>query len=192
MKLDFYDLHVLRVSLCVYVCASVSFECLKQSLWILVCMSCIWAHLNGVLMGRIYESLPLVCVSVCVSFLWLLGKGSVIYIPPFIAGQRIGKHVPAATNTHSSRKIVRLLYLRVCACILLSLLGNTSVKTFPRQRRIVGGFVFCAGPVVSKKVGSYPQKFFLILWATLAFQPGTILVLGWTLTARSSGRRIIA
>jgi hypothetical protein len=35
-------------------------------------------------------------------------------------------------------------------CILLSLLGNNSVKTFPRQRRI-GGFVFCWVRFVSRK-----------------------------------------
>jgi hypothetical protein len=33
----------------------------------------------------------------------------------------------------------------------LSLLGNSLVKTFPRQRRIVGGVVFYAVHVVSKE-----------------------------------------
>jgi hypothetical protein len=36
-------------------------------------------------------------------------------------------------------------------CIPLSLLGNNSVKTFPRQRRIVGRFVFNVARVVSKE-----------------------------------------
>jgi hypothetical protein len=36
-------------------------------------------------------------------------------------------------------------------CIPLSLVGNISVSTFPRQRRIVGGFVFYAIRVVSKE-----------------------------------------
>jgi hypothetical protein len=109
----------------------------------------IWVHLNGVL----YKSLPLVCVSVRVFLLWLLGKGSVIYILPSIARQLVGKHTRAATNTPSSRKIVIRVCLRVCLCILPSLLGNTSIKTFSLQRRFVGDVVFHAVLVVSKKVG---------------------------------------
>jgi hypothetical protein len=41
----------------------------------------------------------------------------------------------------------------VCLCILVSLLGNNSVKTFPWQRRIVGGVVFYVVRVVSKESG---------------------------------------
>jgi hypothetical protein len=36
-------------------------------------------------------------------------------------------------------------------CVPLSLLGNGSVKTFPRQRRLVAGVVFYAVRVVSKE-----------------------------------------
>jgi hypothetical protein len=36
-------------------------------------------------------------------------------------------------------------------CIPLSLLGKNSVKTFPRERKIVGGAVFYAVRVVSKE-----------------------------------------
>jgi hypothetical protein len=108
-----------------------------------------WAHFNGVLR----ESLLTVCVSVCVSFLSLLGKGSANCIPPFIVRQRLGKHVPASTNTGNNRRIVRhvIIYavcflpkecLCVCLCIPLSLLGNNTVKMFPRQRRIIGGVTF--------------------------------------------------
>jgi hypothetical protein len=43
-----------------------------------------------------------VCLS-CVSLLSLLGKGSVNGIPPFGARQRLGEHVPAATNTRNNR-----------------------------------------------------------------------------------------
>jgi hypothetical protein len=35
----------------------------------------------------------------------------------------------------------------------LSLPGNKSVKTFPRQRRIVGGVVLCSGHMASKESG---------------------------------------
>jgi hypothetical protein len=117
-----------------------------------------WAHFNGVLR----KSLPSVSVSVCVSLLSLLGKGSVKYIPHFIARQRLGKHVPAATNTRNNRRIVgRVIFYAVCVlskespwvclCILLWLLGNNSVRTFLRQRRIVGGVIFYAVRVVSQE-----------------------------------------
>jgi hypothetical protein len=106
-----------------------------------------WAQLNGVL----HKSLPPVCVSLCVSLISLLGKCSVKCIPPFIARQRLGKHVPAATNTRKNKIIVGHVCLWVCLCIPLLLLGNISVKTFPRQRRTVGGVVFYAVHVVSKE-----------------------------------------
>jgi hypothetical protein len=41
--------------------------------------------------------------------------------------------------------------LWVCLCIPLSLLGNGSVNTFPRQRKIVGRVVFYTVRVVSKE-----------------------------------------
>jgi hypothetical protein len=84
-------------------------------------------------------------------------------IPPIIAKQRLGKHVPAATNTRINRKIVGHIFcvvrvvskesMWVCLCILLSLLGNGSINTLSRQRRIVGGGVFCVVRVVSKGNG---------------------------------------
>jgi hypothetical protein len=72
-------------------------------------------------------------------------------IPPFIARQRLSKHVPAATNTHKSRRTVGRACLWVCLCIPLSLLGNNSVKKFPQQRRIVGGIIFYVGRVISNE-----------------------------------------
>jgi hypothetical protein len=101
-----------------------------------------WAHLDDVL----HKSLTSVCVSVCVSLLSLLGKGSVKCIRPFIARQRSGKHVPAEKITRNNRNIIGW----VCLCIPLSLLGNNSVKTFPRPWRIVG-VVFYAVRVVLKE-----------------------------------------
>jgi hypothetical protein len=101
-----------------------------------------WAHFSCVL----HKSLPSVCVPICVSLLSLVGKGSLKCISPFVASQRFDKHVPAARNTHNSRIVGRL-----CLCIPLSLVGNSSVKTFPRQRRVVGGVIFCAVCVVSKE-----------------------------------------
>jgi hypothetical protein len=70
-------------------------------------------------------------------------------IPPFIAKQLLGKHVPAATNTRN-RKAVGLVWLWVCVCIPLLLLGKNTAKMFPWQRRIVGGVVFYATRVASK------------------------------------------
>jgi hypothetical protein len=89
-------------------------------------------------------------VSICVSLLSLLGKVSVKCIPPFIARQRLSKHVPTATNMRNNRRIVGRVCLWVCLCIPLSLLGNNSVKAFPLQRRIVG-VVFYDVRVVSKE-----------------------------------------
>jgi hypothetical protein len=73
-------------------------------------------------------------------------------IPPFIARQRLSRHVSAATNTRNNRRIVGRVCLWVCLyTIPLSLLGDNSVKTFLRQRRIAEGVVFCAVRVVSKE-----------------------------------------
>jgi hypothetical protein len=104
-------------------------------------------------------------VSVCVSLLSLLGKGSVKCISPFIARQRLGKHVPAATNTRDSRRLGRVC-LWVCLCIPVSFLDNSSVKTFLLQRRIVGGVVFYAARVVSKESRRLvlPRTSCFIIW----------------------------
>jgi hypothetical protein len=56
-----------------------------------------WAQVNTVL----HKSLLSLCVSVCVSPLW---NGMVKCISPFIATQRLGKHVPVAKNTCNARR----------------------------------------------------------------------------------------
>jgi hypothetical protein len=115
-------------------------------------------HLDGVL----HKSLPSVCVSVCATLLSLQSNGSVKYIPHLGSRQRIGKQVPKAMNTRINRIAGRVIFyavrvlskesLWVCLRIPLMLLGNNSVTTFPRQRRI-GGIVFYAVRVVSKDRG---------------------------------------
>jgi hypothetical protein len=87
-----------------------------------------------------------VCVPVYISLLSLLGKGSVKCIPPLVARQRLGEHVPGAKNTRNNRRIVRRVCLWVCASSPSPslLLGNYWVKTFPRQRRTVEGVVLDA------------------------------------------------
>jgi hypothetical protein len=83
-------------------------------------------------------------------------------IPLIVARQQLGKHVPTATNTRKNRRIVGrvILYairvlseesMWVCLCIHPSLVGNSSINTFPRQLRIVGGVISYAVPVVSKE-----------------------------------------
>jgi hypothetical protein len=119
-----------------------TFECLNQSLQTWFVYLGTWAHHNGVL----HKSLPSVCVSVCMALLPLLGKGSVKCVPSFISRQ----HVPAQRIHATIEEIFGRVCLWVCLCIPLSLLGNNSVKTFPRRRRI-GGIVFCAVHVVSKE-----------------------------------------
>jgi hypothetical protein len=95
--------------------------------------------------------IPPISLCVCVSLLSLLGKGLVKCISPFIARKRLGKQVPAAKNIRNNRGIVGRAYLWICLCIILSLLGNNSVKTFPRQRRTVGGVVFQAVRALPKE-----------------------------------------
>jgi hypothetical protein len=79
-----------------------------------------------------------------------LGKGSLKCIPPFIAVQRLSKYI-VATNTHSNRRIVEHVCFCVRLCILLTLLGNNSVKTFQWQRKIVEGIIFCAVCVIQNE-----------------------------------------
>jgi hypothetical protein len=62
-----------------------------------------------------------------------------------------GFWVPAATNTSNNRRIVGRMCLWVCLCVPLSMLGSNTVKTFSRQRIIVGGVVFYAVGVLSKE-----------------------------------------
>jgi hypothetical protein len=99
-----------------------------------------WSHLNGVL----HKSLPSICMYACVSLMSLQGNGSVNCISPFGAKQRLGKHVPTATNTRNDKRIVRrfIFYtvrvltkesLWVFLCIPLSSLGKDSVKKFPKN-----------------------------------------------------------
>jgi hypothetical protein len=131
---------------CLCACESPTFEWLNKALCNLViwyvCHGT-WAHLNGVL----HKCFPSVFMPVYVSLLSLIGKDSIKCIR-FIARQRLGKHIPAATNTRNNRRIVG----RVCLCIPLSLLGKKSVKTFPLQRRISGGVVLYKVLVVSREI----------------------------------------
>jgi hypothetical protein len=80
-----------------------------------------------------------------------------MFIPSLDAMQRLG-HVPEATNTRNNRGVVfytvRVVTegrVWVCLYVLLSLLGNSSVNTFPRPQTILEGVVFYAVPVVSKE-----------------------------------------
>jgi hypothetical protein len=77
-----------------------------------------------------------------------------ICAPPIVVSQRPIEHIPAATNKRKSRIVERVIFyavhvlsnesLLVSLCIPLSLLRNSSVKTFPRHRRIVWSIVFYA------------------------------------------------
>jgi hypothetical protein len=88
-------------------------------------------------------------VSVYVSFLSMLGKGTVKCIPLFIARQRLGNTF-LRQRIHGTVEELLNAYVFMGLYIPLFLLGNSSVKTFPRQRKIAGGVVFYATHVVSK------------------------------------------
>jgi hypothetical protein len=89
-------------------------------------------------------------VSVCVSLFSLLGNSSVNCIPLFIARQRLGENVTAATNTRNNRRIVAhsifyavrvvskasrvLVLLRTsCTIIILCLQRHLSPSDFSNQ-----------------------------------------------------------
>jgi hypothetical protein len=146
MKVGLCDLHVVCVSM--NPPSPLTFECLNQSLWNVICIS--W-HLSP--FQRCTSLIPpfSLCV-ICVSPLLLLGKGSIQCTLPLIARQLLGKHVPTATNIWNNRNILGHECLWVCLRILLSLLGcYLAVKMFPLQRRTVEGVVFYAVRVLSKK-----------------------------------------
>jgi hypothetical protein len=75
--------------------------------------------------------------------------------------------VPHATSHH----FLFFLSLSLFPCIPLSFLDNGSVNTFPRQRRIVGGVVFCAVHVVSKESRQSPQNFVFEILSYLCSRP---------------------
>jgi hypothetical protein len=66
-------------------------------------------------------------VSVRASLLSLLGNGSVKCMPFFGARQRLGKHVPAATNTRNNRRIAVLIFCAVRVVSNDNLLVDLSV-----------------------------------------------------------------
>jgi hypothetical protein len=81
-------------------------ECMSQCLRNLVHHST-WTHLSGVH----HKSLQ----SVCVSLLPLLSNGSVNCIPCFIPRERLGRHVPAATNIRNSNTVRRAVFSAIRA-----------------------------------------------------------------------------
>jgi hypothetical protein len=119
-KVRLCDLH----PVCVSVCPPINFW-MPESVFIKFIIYIYiyygnWVHLNGVL----HKSLRSVCVSVCISLLSLhrIRLGKVYH--SFVTSQRLGKHVPPATNARKNRKIVGYVCLWVCLYISLSLLGE--------------------------------------------------------------------
>jgi hypothetical protein len=103
----------------------------------------IMAHLKGAL----YKSLASMCVLVCFTPLSLLGNSSVTH---FCANEYTQQY----KNCWSRRFLCCPCHIKgesVNLYISLSLLGNGSVNTFPRQWRIVVGVVFSVVHVISKK-----------------------------------------
>jgi hypothetical protein len=115
-------------SVCVCESPLLTFKRPNQSIWNFVCIHAP-EHISVAYLINPFHQSVCMCMRSIVARRWL------------------GKHVPAATNTRNSMRIVG----RLCLCILLSLLGINSVKTFPRQRRIIRGVVFFEVRVVSKE-----------------------------------------
>jgi hypothetical protein len=99
---------ILPVCVSVYPPPQITFECLNQSLWNLVCIS--WQLSPS---QRRTSKIPFINQCVCVTLLLLQSYGSVKCIPDFGARERLGKHVPAAMNTRKNRRIVgRVIFMR--------------------------------------------------------------------------------
>jgi hypothetical protein len=89
-----------------------------------------------------------------------------MFIPPFFARQRLGKHVPAAKSTRNNRSdvwcvilcAVRILSkesLWVCLCIPLPLLGNSSVNSFSGNGKLLEVSFSMRSMSYKWKVGNY-------------------------------------
>jgi hypothetical protein len=78
-------------------------------------------------------------ISLCVCMCILSSKGSVKRYRGNEYARKNGRIV--GRIVFFAVRVVSKESLWVCVCIPLKLLGNGSVKTFPRQRRIVGGAV---------------------------------------------------
>jgi hypothetical protein len=86
-------------------------------------------------------------------------------IPPIIARQQLSKHVPTVANRERNRGNVERVCQWLCLCVPLTLSSNNSVKTFPRQRKTVGGILFLSGScrVEGELAISFSKKFLLNL-----------------------------
>jgi hypothetical protein len=80
-------------------------------------------------------------------------QSACLYMYPPYHCQATARYTRSRDNekTWNDRRIGGSVYLWVCLWSSLPLLGNNSVKRFPRQDRIVGGVVLCAASVVSKQ-----------------------------------------
>jgi hypothetical protein len=84
-------------------------------------------------------------ICVCISILSLLGKGSVKCILSLLGNGSV--NMLTWQRIHATIEL-----LDPCVCVTPQpLLGDNSVKTFPRQRTIVGGVVFSAFHLVSNE-----------------------------------------
>jgi hypothetical protein len=106
-----------------------SSECLNQYLWKFVCN-----HAKPISTAYFINPSR---QSVCVSHQKFLGKGLIECLSPFTARQRLGKHVPAATNIRNNRRTVGRVCPWVYLCIPLSLQGSNSLKTFPWNEELL-------------------------------------------------------
>jgi hypothetical protein len=144
----------IKVSLCDPHPPLSTFECLKQSLWNLVCIMGTKLITTSHFIQRSQRSVP-----VSVSLLSVVGNGSA--------------NAAAVTNARRDRGFVyRVIFnvpclsreiLWIFLCIILPLLGNNWVKTFQRQLSIIED-VFYAVRIVSKDTGDQFFPEIIVLW----------------------------
>jgi hypothetical protein len=137
---------------CLCICESTSalltFECLIQIL--LNFVTYIVTHEPVSRAHFINPSHQTVCPS-CLFLPPLPDKGSVKCSPVSLWRNASINTFTAAMNKINNKRTIRRVFPWVCLCMPLSLLSNNLVKTFPRQRTVVGGVVFYAFSVVSKE-----------------------------------------
>jgi hypothetical protein len=122
----------------------------------------IWKALQYVTVSYYLDHFPCfgLCVSACPSINFWTPEPIFMKLDTYImAPEPVStvyfinpSHQSVCLYVYPSYRIVLKDSLLVCMCIPLSLRGNGSVKTFPRQRRIVGGADFYAVRVVSKEI----------------------------------------
>jgi hypothetical protein len=143
--------------------AGVTFECLDQSLWNLVCIS--W-HV-GPPQRRTSQIPPIsLCVCTCIPPIVARQRLGKILSLLNIATKRLGKHVLAAKSGHKNIRIVVRVYLWACLCIPLSLFWKNSAKGYRGNEELLEASFLCGEHLIKRKqmISSSENLFVVVLF----------------------------